>query len=241
VQVIEKNTERIDPIIVTNLACACLRGFELQTCGSRPAIPGDNSNICGPQHPEVVCPEDMPCGPTFGPGNSAAGKFGCNGITDTDYLVTADHDTGETSFVPSGGPVSMGAISYAYTAIGTILDGGLCNMDTTDDRKGPDGIPCTLDDPEASVGTPALQVQTTGTAQANVLNVNGQSGKNIDADSTCGTAALCVTSATGAAKSCDDLLADDTAGFCLASAFAQISAPSLGDIVTPSKFCALAQ
>jgi cysteine-rich repeat protein len=236
--VITKNEGLLDPIQVPGLVCACIRGLELKTCGGLPIVPGDTSSICT-SDPTICIDPDKPCLSVYGPGVSAGGKIGCAGLTDIDYLVVTDSISGETTFSTSGGLSDPGGTLITNnTAIGTIMDSGTCSVDTANPAKGPDGIPCTDDDPPASRGTANPTLQTTGTATANILNVNKQSGKNIDGDSSCG-ALPCVVSSTGAALGCADLNAGNVTGLCLASAFAALAQPSTGDIVTPSAFCAV--
>lgn len=235
-QIIEDNLERVNPIEVPGLVCACLRGVELKTCGGVVPVPGQTAG--------VICTDDSTCnGDTcqvaFGNGVSAGGKIGCNGVENQDYVFTADSDSGAITYEASGS-APFGAINNAYTAIGTIM--GDCSFDESNPDKGPDGLPCTEDDPIGVRGTPQVQVQTSGTAEAVVINANG-SGQNIDQDSTCGAAA-CQTTSEGNPKSCDQLLPGGGAppnlsGFCLASAFAALDQPTTGDIAVPARFCGL--
>jgi len=240
----------IDPIVVPGLVCACIRGIELQTCGGRPAFPGNtdpnNGTICIDDPAVCDGDPDGACIPAFGPGVSAAGRVGCvDGLQGDDYQfisykVAADSLTGDVTLTNEGDSSAQGAAyNLSFTAIGTIQDSGTCSIDESDPRKGPDGIPCTDDDPAESRGTPSVNLQTTGMATANVLNVNNQSGKNIEAGVNCG-AAPCIVSSQGAAVTCENLAAGNTGGLCLASAFGALDQPTTGDIAVPAKFCALA-
>lgn len=231
----------VDPISVPGVACACLRGIELRTCGGRLLLPGNvtanNATPCNDDPDVCNGNPDGACIPAFGPGVNAGGRVGCdNTLEDLDYLVVADSFTGDTNYEASGGPVALGAQNFSFTAIGTIL--GTCDFDESNPDKGPDGIPCTDDDPESVRGVASVNVQTTGTAQATVLNANGAAGSNIEDGRMCG-AIPCATKATGAAKGCEDLASGDASGLCLGSAFAALAQPTLGDIVTPSLFCGL--
>ncbi len=79
---ISKNLKKIDPIKVPGLACICVRGVEMQTCGGEPTLPGD-ANVCtATVNP---CPVNLPCAPTFGPGNSGGGRFADGGLEVLDY------------------------------------------------------------------------------------------------------------------------------------------------------------
>jgi cysteine-rich repeat protein len=245
--VILKNQEGgeglIEPILVPGVACACLRGIELNTCGGKPLLPGapggDNATPCTFDDPGVCDGNpDGECIPTYGPGVSAAGRVGCDGtLSELNYVVTANRQTSETVFVRSGDTVPVGVVNFAYTAIGTIL-GSDCQEDPGIFENGPDGFPCTDDDPIEARGTPSLNMQTTGTAAGVVLNANNVPGSNIEAGRNCG-ASPCQTTATGVAVSCEQLLDGNASGLCLASAFAALAQPTLGDIVVPSRFCAL--
>jgi hypothetical protein len=227
--VVSKNAGLINPISVPGLVCACLRGIELKTCGGVEPNPGQAS---------LICADDGTCGGqtcqvTYGNDVNAGGRIGCNGITNTDYVVSADHDTGEITFAATGAQ-PVGIVNRSNTAIGTIT--GNCAVDESDPNKGPDGIPCTDDDPVSVRGTATVAYQTTGTAEAVVVNAGG-SGQNIDKDSTCG-ASTCITTASGNPLSCE-ALQSSPAGLCLASAFSALNQPTTGDIAVPSKFCAL--
>jgi len=251
---IDKNREDgvgfIEPITVPGLVCACIRGIELRSCGGRPVLPGNtdpnNGIICNDDPSACDASPDGPCGSAFGPGVSAAGRVGCvDGLQGGDYdfisyKVAADSLTGDVTLTPAGDASTPGAMyNLSFTAIGTIQDSGTCSIDPSDPRKGPDGIPCTDDDPSQSRGTPSVSLQTTGTATANVLNVNNQTGKNIEAGVSCG-AAPCIVSSQGTAVSCENLFAGNTGGLCLASAVATLDQPTTGDIAAPTRYCALA-
>lgn len=236
----EDGSPKIDPIQIPGIACACLRGIQFQTCGGLPTVPGNTDAVCSAADGSVdpaKCSGGPACAVVYGPNVSAGGVIGCAGISDVNYSVTLDSISGETVFERSGGPVEVGAINNSFTAIGVIMGNPMCIEDTGNANNGPDGFPCTNDDPASARGTPNLNVQTTGNVAAAVLNANGNQGVNIDADSQCG-ASPCDTTGAGAPKSCEDLLAGNTSGLCLASAFAALAQPSLGDIAVPATFCA---
>lgn len=240
--VVEKNRGRIEPVVVPGLVCACLRNVTLQACGGRTVVPGDKSKICTLDVFEnidpSVCPANDPCKPVFGPGVSLAGSISCNGGRDLNYDLIANSSTLQTTFQRGGGEADVGGTALAYTALGLIFDGGSCSTEPPGGKKGPDGIPCTDDDAVDVLGDPDLILLTTGSARGAVLNANSQPGQNIDADSSCGQLP-CATTADGAAKSCADLLAGDAAGVCMAGAFAKLSEPATGDVVVPTRYCAI--
>ena len=244
VTVLATNKGLIDPIMVPGLVCACLRGSELSTCGGVVPAPGDTSQICTT---DVNPCTDPPCTSVFGPGNSAAGVIGCNGISNINTTFSIDHTTKAVQYSTSGGAVPIGDLTNNYTAIATIMDGGTCSTDTSDPNKGPDGIPCTDDDPDQ--GSPGITVQTTGTAIASVTNANGIAGATIADGAGCPNASQpCKGMISGSIQaSCADIMSGDPSapivnpGLCLASAYGSLSQPSVGDIVVTSAFCAVAQ
>lgn len=240
VNLLAKNN-RIEPIAIPGLACVCPRGVVLQTCGGVVPTPGETSQICntgslGAINP-AVCNGQAPCAPAFGPGSIAGGRIGCNGISDLNYALHSNSLTGETSFGRFGGAVQTGMISIGYSAFGVIQ--GSCATDISNPGKGPDGVPCTDDDPPSTRGVAELRVQTTGIASASVLNVNDQNGNHIDEDSFCGTDP-CSTAAVGTAATCADLLAHD-AFMCLATANAVLDQSALGDAVFTMHVCGTIQ
>jgi len=94
-----------------------------------------------------------------------------------------------------------------------ILDGGTCSTDPTNPAKGPDGVPCTADDP---AGTPQDTAQVTdiaqvvafsGTQEAEVLDVNNAPEVRIGKDAQCGEAP-CEVEANGERFDCGAILAD---------------------------------
>jgi len=238
----EKNHGRIDSIPVPGLVCACLRGVSLQACGGRPVYPGDRSQVCTLDVYEnvdpSVCPEEDPCKPVFGPGASLAGTIGCNGALDASYSVTADSSNAAVSFARSGGEIDLGGAALTFIALGLIGDDGTCSTDMNDARKGPDGIPCTDDDALEVQGMPEVSLLTTASAQGTVLNALSQNGVDIAEGSDCGLHP-CRTRAAGVPKGCDDLVAGDTAGICVAGVFVLLSQPAAGDVVVPTHFCGI--
>jgi hypothetical protein len=243
--VVDKNQQDglafIDPIAVPGVACACVRGIPPSTCGGRPlalgGASGGGGTLCHDSPFACTDDPDGPCLPVFGPDIYAAGKVGCEGtLADLDYVVIADSFTSEVTYNPSGGPVEEGGGIVNFSAIGTIL--GTCDFDPFNPDKGPDGVPCTDDDPAPTRGLPIGIQQTTGTAEAMVLNANAALESHIQSGRFCG-ALPCATSFSGVLVSCEALLAGETSGICLASAFAALAQPTLGDIVVTSRFCGL--
>ena len=77
-------------IAVSTLACACIRGVELETCGGTLFnADGTATTSCTQGFGDTMtCPTDQPCTSFYGPGNSATGFFVCgaNGF-DRDRLA----------------------------------------------------------------------------------------------------------------------------------------------------------
>lgn len=232
---IDKNVGRILPVEIPGIACACVRGIEIYTCGGQ--LPGLGDARQAECRFGVNCGNED-CRPLFGAGTYAGGIFGCDGTTDIDYAQSVDSITGERSLTRLGGEVPAGARMESVIAIGIVMGNPICAEDTSNANNGPDGIPCSDDDPASSRGIPSLLLETTGTAHATVMNANGVSGRDIAEGETCG-AQTCVTGADGNISSCEDLLAGNTAGLCLAGSFPGLAQPSLGDIVTTMKRCSL--
>jgi cysteine-rich repeat protein len=224
----------LEPIPVPGLLCACVRG-------------GEEAD-------------------DFGPGNAGSGNVGCGseGLAEVDYVATRDHNIGdvdaecatgtrETCSTP--GPqchpgVCNGPLGQVYTAggpqgsvliqfsmsIGQIADGGICDIDPTDPAKGPDGIPCTDDDPNVPAGI-RLPL-TTGTAEGIVLDANNSAGKSIAKEQRCG-APNCSTVVTGAGVDCSvigDSPEDAFSGSALGGALASLDLASVGDSVITALF-----
>jgi len=223
---------RISP--VPTGACSCRRAVAAKTCGGTVVEPDGvtPSTDCTPGFTagDSVCASNKPCAFVHGPGNSAAGVIGCDGLEGVNVHLT--QDSGSPSGTPSpplltvsgtGGPGS--AVVFATFAFanrvcfGSYGCGSLC---TGQDASiyGPDGEFCTDDDPPDQRGTPVTALMTTGTATGQVLNANAIEGNNIGP-----------FSVTGAPFRCSG---PDTSGTALASTFTELAHPSLGDILYAS-------
>jgi cysteine-rich repeat protein len=136
----------------------------------------------------------------FGPGLAGKGLFGCNdsGLSDVDYVWTADHDISAedpncaTGFLEDGSPAhphagacnDVGRAAYygagardsmtmfMHMRINLASDGGKCVKDCSVPDFGPDCLPCTEDDQPTLVIIDTPMVLTTGTAVGNVLHAN---------------------------------------------------------------------
>jgi cysteine-rich repeat protein len=136
----------------------------------------------------------------FGPGLAGKGLFGCDdaGLSDVDYVWTADHDiraqdpTCATGFLEDGSPAhphagacnDVGRAAYygggprdsmtmsMHMRINLASDAGKCVKDCSVPDFGPDCLPCTEDDEPTLVIIDTPMVLTTGTAVGNVLHAN---------------------------------------------------------------------
>ncbi|GBD26040.1 Anti-sigma-I factor RsgI2 [bacterium HR30] len=202
-------------IPISTLACACVRGAEYKTCGGAVFKPdGSFTESCtrGFASEPVVCPPERPCAAVFGPGNSAAGIVGCQGLPGINFSIAQDSCPGagdpggppRLTLSGHGGPGS--ALLANAIAIGTAI--GACQPTF-----------CTDADPPFSRGTPNPLILTTGQACATVLCKND--------DPTHPAQPSCVV---GQPVSCDALARGDLTGFTLGGAFPALGQQTLGDI-----------
>lgn len=214
--VVPANSVQFPAIPVSTLACACVRGLEFKTCGG--TIFNDNGDFtpqCTPGF--AVEPADCaalglpPCTAVHGPGNTASGIVGCNGLSPVNYTVSQNSDEDGAG---TNGPVSLtfeestgdpGSVLLANSlAIGTKI--GSC-----------DGF-CGPDDPQSSRGTPQTLLFTTGQACGLVQNKN-----NFPDEGT----PKCVQ---GQPLSCSVITSGSVTGLKLAGTFTALDQPTLGDI-----------
>lgn len=272
------------------IACACVRGFAVKSCGAvlggpdcsakcegpggerecaggskslEPCTTDDDcpSGVCGQfcnldrgnaqckegsscVSNDDVCTPDAACDFIHGPGNYASGIFGCGegttGVTGEgiNYISTRDSLTGKDTRVFSGGLAPKGSFVLVNSVgIGTIVSSN-CEFDPSFADNGPDGMPCTDDDPDkAFVNTIPL---TTGTAEGRVVNANGAEGVTIADGSQCG-GNPCIAKFTGSLFDCDDLAKDPpvaTSGS-LAGAYGSEDLDPLGDVAVPQNYIIL--
>lgn len=212
-----------EPVSVPGVACACVRAAAAERCA--PALISSRPPSCdlGPEcagNPEI-CGNPSLCLAAHGEGNVTSGIIGCAGLEDVDYTFRALDLEGVVSCVRDGGPGPEGA-GFLFTSarVGTIL--GTCHFDDTNPDKGPDGIPCTDDDPESTRGVVSTSVQTTGEAGGGYAGVT-----TIQAGILCGPMP-CVTIAVGRPFSCPSLAGDPV----LLGNFRLCSATAYSDSVT---------
>jgi len=204
-------------IPISTLACACVRGAEYKTCGGAVFKPdGSFTESCteGFASEPAVCPPERPCAAAFGPGNSAAGFVGCQGLGGINVSVTQHScpDPGnpdlngpvQLSLSGNGGPGS--ALLVNAIGIGTAI--GACQPTF-----------CTDADPPGDRGTPNPLLFTTGEACATVLCKNDD--PSYPAEPKC---------VTGQPVSCPNLSAGNITGLTLGGAFTALGQQTLGDI-----------
>jgi cysteine-rich repeat protein len=224
----------------SNLGCLCPRAVTAKTCGGTVFEPdGVTPSLdCTPGFTagDSVCQGKNPCAFVHGPGNSAAGVIGCDGLDAVNVSLTQDLGGSKGNPRPpqltvSGPGGSGSAVLFATTAIG----GGICVCEKSCPSNcapsctgqnlavyGADGEFCTDDDPQDQRGTPITIPVTTGTATAQLLNANATDGDTMGP-----------FSVTGAPFSCSGLDASG-AGAALASTFTELSDPFMGDVVFTS-------
>ena len=209
-------------------SCFCPRAVAAKTCGGTEFEPDGvtpaTDCTAGFTGGDSVCAGRKPCAFVHGPGNSAAGVIRCDGLDDVNVQLT--QDAGGSSGIPrppvltaSGTGGSGSALLSASTAVGGGVGLGDCTGQNVS-TYGLDGEFCTDDDPQAQRGTPVTALVTTGTATGQVLNANAIDANNVGP-----------FSVTGARFRCSGL---DASGAALASTFAELARPDLGDTLFTS-------
>ena len=242
--VVKAGSVQLARVPVGTVGCLCPRAVAAKTCGGTKFEPdGVTPSIdCTPGYTagDRVCAGKQPCAFVHGPGNSASGVIGCEGLDGVNVSLTLD--AGGSSGTPhaplltvSGAGAAGSSILLADIAIG----GGVCQCGVCQgppiggrsaldvckspsrctgqdaDVYGADGEFCTHDDPPDQRGTPVTALMTTGTATGQVLEGNH----------------IGPFSVTGAPFRCGGL---DTSGAALASTFTELARPPLGDILYAS-------
>jgi len=203
-------------IQVATLACACVRGFAVKTCGGTIyEANGSPSPQCGTGivNP-TTCPATKPCTFVNGPGNSASGIIGCNGLDAIDSTFTQDcHPDGggaaQTPKVTLSGSGGAGSIRLMNSIrIGTAS--GTCTATF-----------CTDADPVEARGTPITLPYLSGTTSATVFHAGATGGPQLGPQT-----------ATGGTLACSQLTqpTPSVQGGNLAASFTSC-ASALGDIV----------
>ncbi len=234
--VVKASSITLPAIKISTLACACVRGAAVQTCGGTLfEIDGSPARDCT-LNDDCAAMSKPPCTYLHGEGNAAAGVIGCNGLSPIDF--TYSQDAGGTPPPPaptppagSGGPMIVftgtggpgAALILNTLKVGTAQppapSTNPCRANSP--AYGPDQNFCTDDDPESSRGTATTLPAVTGTATGVVTDRNG-SPQTLGPDSRTGTPFNCaaLTSASPSAS-----------GTQLVGAFTSLNQPTLGDLV----------
>lgn len=198
----------------------------------------------------------------FGPGRSGAGRISCNenGLAQVNYVWPSDHDIrdrdpscatgrledggsehphagacndiGRAEFTDDapGGPGSM--VMSMHMMINLNPDQGRCVPDCNIKDFGPDCLPCTNDDQPSLKIIDTLMVVTTGTAYAQVWDVNyWYPGEVIESTPTTGVTIDCDALRAALAAN-PNLETWDLAGSAVIGHIGLIDTPSLGDAVS---------
>jgi hypothetical protein len=211
----------LDRIPITTLACACVRGTVYRTCGGTQYESDGLTASTDCTFDDSVCAGLKPCAAVAGPGNSGEGALGCTGLPSVSYTITQDaggtmcpvevamcENAGPAIYTPGPAGPAGSQILAAASQIGTVT--GLCTG-TDPAMYGPDGEFCTDDDPLIPTtvrGLPSITTLVTGTASSAVTNADGVDGNDL------GPYPI-----SGAVKSCEDIVAGNTACAAQAGAF----------------------
>ncbi len=99
--VIKANTLKFTPILVPGITCACVRAVVYKSCGGTLFnADGKLTTNCTDGYGGgglAACEGKAPCTEVFGPGNSAQGTIGCDGLPVTNLDWTQDHLGGGTA------------------------------------------------------------------------------------------------------------------------------------------------
>ena len=225
--VIKAPSVQFPQIPISNIACACVRAFDVQTCGGVLfEVDGTTqSPVCNDPGVPYDCEAHgkAPCATVHGAGNSASGIVGCTGLDGVDVSITQDcnGDAGGMPFPPgvtvSGFGPAGSALVVNTIAIGTQV--GACTPSF-----------CTDADPPAARGRPQTIPFTTGTANALVRNANDFPGFDIGPQA-----------ATGSVFTCAGGTIPNPGGAALATAFTACDQPTIADIVTTIDLVAAGQ
>lgn len=232
--IIKAATVNFPKIAVSTLACACVRGVELKTCGGTLFdADGQTTPSCTEGFSNTTtCAVDKPCTRVHGLGNSATGFIGCSASGLSGVDVSLSQDAGGETGTP--GPVLIelsgtgpqgSAVVLNSTAIGTHVGG--C--------PAPPATFCgpLESDPIGERGTPSTLPATTSSATAIVTNANGVDDLSI-VDPVTGEQYR----ATGRPANCANLEAatPNLSGFATAGAFPSLGLAVVGDIVVTNNF-----
>jgi len=225
--VIKSASVQLPKIPVSTLACACIRGLSVKTCGGTLFTEaGELAGNCSDNIPApVACPANRPCAYVNGPGNAAAGVIGCSGLEPANVATVHDcnGEAGEPPFPPqielSGTGPAGSAIVLNSLQISQVT--GQCRADF-----------CTDQDPLSTRGDPITLPYSTGTSTGKALNVSDIQGASIPPEG--------VIAISGAPFSCANLTAvpPTVSGANLAGVFTSCDAATIGDFVATNNLVA---
>jgi len=214
--VVKAASVQFPAIPVSAIACACVRGVPVKTCGG--TLFDEAGNLAGNCSEAVpspaTCPTERPCAFVHGPGNSAAGVIGCAGLEPIDVTMTQDCNA-----TPGAPPASP---RFAFSGVGPAGSARLLNTLQIGMQTGPCTPSfCTDADPVGVRGNPTTLAYTTGQAAATTLNISDLPGVNLGP-----------CRAVGTPFKCADLTAPipSVSGASLASAFSSCDAATVGDV-----------
>jgi hypothetical protein len=255
--VIRAEDSKLEQIRVGVLACACVRTVAAKTCGGT-LFEADGVTLATNCTLEPgICAElgKPPCTFLHGPGNSASGIIGCEGLSGVNMRWVQDAG-GQPAPPPPTPPFGSGppvitfygdgppgsALLLTTTRIGTAQ--GQCPASPVPTPTpggtpapfpyGPDGLFCTDDDPEEARGTPNTIPLLTGTAEVQINNHWHPVLKK-----TVFIPATPPAQAEGNPFDCNALLADppSVVGVRLVGGFSSLNQPPpLGDLVVVNAF-----
>jgi len=222
--VIKAASVQFPPIPVSSIACACVRGVPMKTCGGTLFDEdGKLAGNCSDNVPNsVACPADRPCAFVHGPGNSAEGMIGCHGLDPIDVAMTQDCNA-----TPGGAP---GSPQLVLSGVGPAGSAFLLNTIQVGTPTGPCTPSfCTDADPVSVRGAATTLAYTTGTASATTLNISNLPGESLGP-----------CTATGVPFNCPDLTGaqPSVSGARLATAFTSCDADTVGDICVTTNLVA---
>lgn len=217
-------------VSVAGIVCGCARGYAAKTCGGT-LFEADGvtlSRDCTVPFTagDAECVGRFPCAFVNGPGNSAAGEVGCNGLEV--HNITLERDCGGEMSDPVGPLLTVhgaGGPGSAVMTVSTLVTALVGACTGQEPAMGPDGEFCTADDD--LLASPSLRFTlpaTTGVAAVVVHNSSNVAGLDLGP-----------VSATGVPFSCEALDQGRADGATLVGVLAACDQVPLGDLVARSQ------
>ena len=205
-------------IDVLGLACACVGGTAAKSCGGV-VFEADGMTLAEDcTDDDSACDGKAPCTFVHGPGNTASGVIGCEGLAGTE--LDAVLEDGNLVFTRSDPPAPVPGAANLLTSIGIGLLLGPCTGSGSD--YGPDGMFCTDDDPANDNSAVGTGLVSTGQACGTVS----------------GAFPIGPVCRQGAPTSCSGVASGSLSGTCLVTALPFSDVPQLGDLVGAIELCA---